>query len=196
MSKKFRILLAVMAMALAVIALSACNALGQLTPLEQMQQKYGEIVSAKEIVQEITIMQGNMLQYESEKTFTRVGAGYRGTGYNVTGTERILNDTNSDKLYTEKAVHYELTTAKNVAPTLKLSESYFEDGYTISATSLAATVKQANIKDVFTLTDSDLTAPTDNLRLELSAPGSQLSTVTITYTSGSSTVYITLRMTY
>ena len=183
--------LVVIALLLMVALLLAACVEDKLTAIEILQQKYNEITAAKSIEQKITITSGNFTQYERDKTYTKTT-----TGYSVTGTEKKLNDSSATEAYTVTDISEEVTSVANGTPTLKLDESYFEAGYKLTETGLTATVKQNNIKDVMSIEDDALTSPTSDLTLELSLSGDKLTTVRLSYTSGTSRVTIQLTMSY
>ena len=182
--------LVVIALLLIVTLLLAACVEDKLTAIEILQQKYNEITAAKSIEQKITITSGNFTQYERDKTYAKTT-----TGYSVTGTEKKLNDSSATEAYTVTDISEEVTSV-NGTPTLKLDESYFEAGYKLTETGLTATVKQNNIKDVLSIEDDALTSPTSDLTLELSLSGDKLTTVRLSYTSGTSRVTIQLTMSY
>ena len=174
-----------------IFALAACAEQQPLSTIDFVKQKYGEIASAKSIKQDISITKGSLTQFESSKTFAKTES-----GYNVTGTEKTMNKAGSQKPFEEVEINETLTSAQGVAPTLNLDVTFFEEGYRLTESGLTATVKPDSIKDVFDLDDSDLTAPTDDLVLELVINGQQLTSVRITYTSDGSNVTILLTIAY
>lgn len=188
MKKRTILLIALMVMVTMVFA--ACTET-KLTLIEQLRERYGEISEAATVKQEITITQGNFTQYESSKTYSKVE-----TGYDVTGSEKRLNDAESDEPYTVTPIETHVDSVQGATPTLTLDESYFEEGYRLTETGLSATVKQSNIKDVFGVSETELTAPTSNLTLELRVSGEHLATVRINYVSNNSNVTIVLTMSY
>ncbi len=189
MKKKVLLLAAILAMAVIIaVTLCACDPIAQQTEIEGLQEQYANIANAKTIAQKIEITDGEITQFESEKTYTKTD-----DGYTVTGTEKKFNGV--DKLFDETPINETVQKAVDAKPTLKLDEMYFEGGYRLTATGLTATVKQGNIKDVFGIS-GELKAPTDNLVLEMSASGGHLTSVRISYDSYDSHVVITLTMTY
>ncbi len=188
--KKRLILLtiAVMLLTIVTVAFVGCDPEEEVTGLALIQQQYNDIVTAKAIVQSITIKSGEITQFESEKTYTKTD-----DGYTVTGTEKKFNGV--DKLFDETPINETVQKAVDAKPTLNLNEMYFEGDYRLSETGLTANVKQANVKDVFGAT-GELKAPTDNLMLEMSVSGGHISSVRISYDSEGSHVVITLTMTY
>lgn len=193
MKKRVLLLAAILAIVAVIAAtLCACDPTEQQTGAQLLQQQYNDISLAKEIEQKIEITKGEFTQFASEKTYTKTE-----DGYSVTGTEKRLNDADpdADELYDTTEIDEAYQKAVDGKPALKLDEQYFEAGFRLSETGLTANVKQANIKDVFGIT-GELTAPTDNLMLEMSVSGGRLSTVRINYDSNGSHVTITLTMTY
>ena len=83
--KKRLILLtiAVMLLTIVTVAFVGCDPEEEVTGLALIQQQYNDIVTAKAIVQSITIKSGEITQFESEKTYTKTD-----DGYTVTGTRR------------------------------------------------------------------------------------------------------------
>ncbi len=175
---------------LAAVMLAAC-ADPKLTAIEILQQRYNDIATAKTIKQEITITQGNFTQYESTVTYTKTES-----GYNVTGSEKRLNDANAEQMYSVTQVNEQVSSASEAKPTIKLDESYFEEGYRLTETGLAATVKAEYVKEVFGTTDEDLKAPTNNLTVEMDVTDEHLATMRIGYVSDGSNVTIVLTMSY
>lgn len=186
--KKRLVVLTVMLM-LAIMLVACENT--KLTAIEILQERYNEIATAETIKQEIRITKGNFTQYESTKTYTKSE-----TGYSVTGSEKRLNDVDAEELYTVAEVTAQFSSAEEAKPTLKLDESYFEEGYRLTETGLTATVKAEHVKDVFGVTDAELKAPTSNLTLEMNVTGERLATLQIGYVSGYSNVTIVLTMGY
>lgn len=189
MKKKLILLtIAVLLLTIVTVAFVGCDPEEEVTGLALIQQQYNDIVTAKAIVQSITIKSGELVQFESEKTYAKTE-----DGYTVTGTEKKFNG--EDKLFDETPINETVQKAVEAKPTLKLDEMYFEGGYRLTETELRATVKKGNIKDVFGIS-GELKAPTDNLVLEMSASGGHITTVHIDYDSNGSHVTITLTMTY
>lgn len=190
MKKRYIVLLTVI-LVCATLALAACNGTEQLTSMEILRQRYGEIGSAKSIEQKITVQSGNFTQFESVKTYLKTQ-----NGYDVTGTEKRLNDATASEAYAVKTVSEQVSAAEGAAPTLKLDENYFETGFRLTETGLTASVKADNVKDVFALDDGELKAPVSNLTLELNTSKDKLTTVKIKFVSGGSNVTVELTMTY
>ena len=181
------ILLAVMA--LAVMVLAACNETQQ-TAIEILQEKYNEISAAKTIEQKIEIKKGTLLNYARELTYTK------GDGYDVTGTEKYRNDASQDEPFTVEQVndHYEAVTS--FVPALTLNVDYFNTGYNLTETSLAATVRAENISQVLKVEGTDLKLPTSGLTLQMTVTGDHLTNLTISYVSDGNNVTITLTFAY
>ena len=186
---KKRIVLLTAILVLAALICAACT--DKLTPMEQINKYYEGISEATEIEQRIEIKTGSMLQYESSKKYTK-----QGDSYLVTGTEKRLNSLTAETPYTEKTTNETIQGNAEFAATLKLDESYFESGYSLSTSGLTANISKEHLKDVLTLTDAELTAPVDNAKLQLTISDGHLTSLTVTYDSGSSSVAITLSFNY
>lgn len=187
---KKRYLLVIALLVLTALVFAACED-GPLTEIEIMQLCYSGISDAKSIKQEIRITQGNITQYACDKTYVKTDS-----GYDVSGEERRLNDTDAEEAYTVTEVSDTLTSATEALPTLKLDESYFEEGYRLTATGLTAVIKEENVKEVFSLSDDAIKSPTGDVEIELEVSGQKLSAVRVSYTSAGSNVSIELTMSY
>ena len=186
MKKRYILLTAIL-----VLAALACAACTKLTPMEQISKYYEETANATKIEQKIEIKKGSMLQYESTKTYSK-----QDSGYLVTGTEKTLNSLTAETPYIENTINETMQGNAEIVAALKLDESYFGEDLTIDGNGLTASVKSEHVKDVLTLTDSELAAQVDNMKLSVTVSDAHLTALTITYDSGESDVTITLAYTY
>lgn len=202
-----RIALMVISMLLGLMLLAGCDMLvpggstggtdgpgseqeAQKTPLEQIEEKYAKLSEAGTIAQSIGITQNGVVQYESQKTYKKAGAGYQ-----VTGTEKRLNSLTSGKpeAYTETPVEMTVK-AGNFAVQLDLDELYFASSKIENGT-LEATVMDSSVETVLGITE-DLPAPVHGLTLKIATDASHVTGIDIGYASGASTVSIALKFTY
>ena len=187
---KKRILLVAVVLILSATLFAACVE-AKLTAIEVLRELYKDIGTAQSITQEISVKKGNFTQFESSKTYAKAES-----GYDVTGSEKRLNDADAEQLYEVTEINSHIDGAEEAAPTVNLDESFFEEGYRLTESGLTAMVKADHITDVFGVTSEQLTAPTSNLMLELTVSGGHMSGVRITYESNGADVTITLTMTY
>ena len=185
MKKRYLTILAVLVLTLAILA--GC---GGDQPLNVLQQKYGKISNATEITQKIEITSGNLLQYSSDMTFTATDG-----NYSFVATEKSLNEVTADaeQAYTTTTDSYTVAKADTFVSGLALNAKYFEKGYAASPTSLKANITDGHEKDVVKL---DELSNVSNMTLELTANGNNLTSIVITYKTGSSNVKITLTFNY
>ena len=185
MKKRYFTILAVLVLVLAILA--GC---GGDQPLTVLQQKYGKVSNATAITQKIEITSGNLLQYSSDKTFTATDG-----GYSVVATEKRLNEVTADaeQAYTTTTDSYTVAKADTFVTGLALNVKYFEKDYVASPTSLKANVANGHEKDVVKLDELDNVS---NMTLELTADSNNLTSIVITYKTGSSNVKITLTFNY
>lgn len=160
------------------------------TPLEVIAEKYAKLADAATVSQEIGVSQGELVQYASQKTYKKAGAGYQ-----VTGTEKRLNPLSSGKAepYTETSIE---TTVKAgaFAPRLELDELYFTNTKIENGT-LEAKVMDSSVETVLGIAE-DLPAPIHGLTLKIVTNDTHVTDMGITYASGESEIVITLKFTY
>ena len=157
------------------------------TPLELIQEKYEKLGEAATIVQTIDITQDGEVQYESDKTYTKAGSGYR-----VTGTVKQLNLLSSGP-YTETAIETTLK-AGEFTPQLELDELYFTNSKVENGT-LEATVMDSSVETVLGLKE-DLPAAVHGLVLTIVTDAAHVTDMGIRYASGESEIVIKLTFTY
>ena len=102
----------------------------------------------------------------------------------VTGKVNIerktLNDSSADELYTTETETKEITGK----PTVKLTRDLLSD-VTETETNLKATVKGANLNEVFGIQSNDVQG---DVKIELVAQGEHIVSITVSYTSASGNV--------
>ena len=161
------------------------------TPLESVEEKYGKLSEAKEIVQTIDVAHGELTQYASEKTYTKAGSGYR-----VTGSERRLNMLSSGKTeaYTETPIE---TTVKagTFSVRLDLDELYFSTAPVFEGGTMEVGISDSSVETVFGIGE-ELSAPVHGLRLKIVTDETHVTGMQIAYSSGSNEVEIALRFGY
>lgn len=162
------------------------------TELEVIAEKYGKITEAASIGQEIEITRGELLQFESEKTYKKAG-----TGYQVTGHEKRLNSltSGSEEPYTETAIE---TTVQGGTFTvrLELNELYFS-AVAIENGTLEATVLDSSVETVLGLTEElPLSSQPHGMTLKIVTDETHVTGIEIAYKSGASEVAIGLEFVY
>ncbi len=190
MKRKFVLTLLALA-ALAIVVFAGCEQ--ELSPLEIVQQGYNSVDGAKNIRQQITVTRGMLVEYESDKTFAKTD-----DGYSVSGTEKRTNPLTDDETaeaQTVTTVNEHRNFPSEFLPIVSLKESYFKQGYVLTATQLTAQIVNGREREVLGIKEQ-LPAPTDNLTLFLSLDGSKLARFAITYNSDGALVEITLTFTY
>lgn len=160
-------------------------------PLEIVIEKYNKLSDAQEIEQKIDISQGELVQFESEKTYTLTGDEYR-----LTGKEKRLNSLASEKEgpYTETTV--DKTVKKGTfSIKLDLNELYFSTAPVFENGILEIGISDNSVEAVFGISE-DLPAPVHGMTLKITTDEEHVTGIDMTYGSGSSTVNITLKFKY
>lgn len=212
MKKKILFIIATIAMSLAV--LTGCSTLGPDTPpappggggedektgVELVEEMYGKLPDAKKIEQKIEIVTGTLLQYSSDKTFTKTG-----DKYEVKGKVKKLHtlEAGGTEAYTETSVD-ETLSAKEFAVTLDLDELYFTAVPEYKNNVLTGTVKDDCVGSVFSIKENFAKEATPKgMTLEIETDGTHVTAIEVTYTSHDATgqtsdsdVTITLKFTY
>lgn len=163
------------------------------TPLEVVEEKYEKLGDAAMIEQEIAITQGEVLQYESAKTYTKAGSGYR-----VTGHVKQLNSLSLGKAeeYTETPVETTVT-AGSFSVRLKLDELYFASAPTYADGVMEIAVNASGVETVFGLTEElPAAAKPRNMKLKIATDETHVTQMHVSYTSKNSEVHISLTFTY
>lgn len=192
---KKKILPLISAVLVLVAVLFAGCAEGQ-QALEGLQKSYANISKAKKIEQTIETKSGNLVQYTSNTVYIKTDDKTNDV-YNWTQTKKTLNKINatSAEAYSTETAQGTVAGVKDFAPTLKLDEQYFAEGYEASGNSLNATVKSGNERDVLGIT-GNLIAPTNNMVIAMSVNEKQVTSLNISYQSNDFTVVISLTFTY
>ena len=196
MKKIFALILAVLS---CLFLFAACDEKTEEPPKEEEKQeepvtvqtyaeKYAKTGEAAKIEQKIGIESGSLTQFESEKTYTKMG-----DGYTVKGTEKKLNGLDAEEAYTETAID---TTVKagTFEATLKFDETYYT-GLTVEDTQLKGTIKDDKVKDALSLSGT-LPATPHSVALTVAADEAHITKIEISYVSGTSNVTISLTFTY
>ena len=180
-------ILAVVTTVVAVVVITT----GEKAPIDVLQEKYAGVSQATAITQKIEISSGSLLQYSKEAKFTA-----NGSGYSVEVTEKQLNEVTSstEAAYTTSTDSYTETKATTFVSSLNLKEEYFQEGFTVSATSLKANIVSGHEKDVVGLTE--IPSSISNMTLELTATDNNITSIVITYTMNGSSVTISLSFNY
>ena len=173
--KKRLIFVLIPILLVAVVAFAACyqGENPNNDPNNQTQDKsvldlYGDVKNAKNATQIITIKNGAVeivvetLNYNFE------------TG-KVSIERKMLNSSDADELYTTTTETKDITGNA----TAKLTKNLLSD-VTETATTLTATVKSANLNEVFGISASDVQG---DARIELVAQNSHIVSITVSYTS-------------
>ncbi len=163
------------------------------TALEVVEEKYARLGEAQTIEQTIGIVQDTLTQYESEKTYTKAGSGYR-----VTGSIKRLNSlaSGASEAYTTETVETTLK-AGEFAVKLELDELYFSTAPTYENGVMEVTVSDNSVETVFGLVEElPLTARPHGLKLKIATDDKHVTWMEIAYTSKSSAVSIALRFGY
>lgn len=203
--KKFTVIM--VSLLLGLVVLSGCAMLDQggiggpsgpggdrpaeKTELEIVAEKYAKISDAATVSQKIGITaESGVLQFESQKTYKKAGAGYQ-----VTGSEKRLNPLSSGKAepYTETSIE-EIVKAGAFTPQLELDELYFTNSAVKNGT-LEATVLDGSVETVLGLAE-DLPAAVHDMTLKIVTDAAHVTSIDILYTSGTSNVTIALTFTY
>lgn len=160
------------------------------TPLEQVEEKYARLADAARIEEQIGIVQGKLVQYESEKAYEK-----RGSGYRITGTEKRLNllDSGKEGAYTETSVDTSVK-AGDFRVRLDLDELYFSTAPVFTDGTMEVMVDKNNVETVFAV--RDLPAPVIGLTLRIHTDETHVTDMEIEYASKSSSVKIQLKFTY
>ena len=161
------------------------------TPLEEISEKYAKLADAATVSQTIGITsESGVVQYESQKTYTK-----KGSGYQLQGTEKRLNKLSSGKAdpYTETTVE-EIVKTGAFTPQLELDELYFTSNKIEDGT-LEATVLDSTVETVLGIGE-DLPAPVHGMTLKIVTDEKHVTSMDITYTSGDSHIAISLRFGY
>ena len=162
----------------------------QKTPLEVIEEKYAKLGEAATVSQTIGITEGSLVQYTSEKTYTK-----KSSGYQVTGTEKRLNKLSSGKKdpYTETPIEG-VVMAGAFTSQLELDDLYFTNTK-IEGGIFEATVMDSSVETVLGIKE-DLPAPVHGMVLRIETDETHVTGMGVTYASGASAVSITLKFGY
>ena len=173
--KKSLIFVLMAILLVAVVVFAACNRDRKPNddPDNQTQDKtilelYGDVKNAKNATQTITIKNGAV--EIAIETFN-----YNFETGKVEITRKTLNTSDADELYTTT------TETKDISgnATAKLTKNLLSD-VTETATTLKATVANANLNEVFGILPSDVQG---DAKIELVAQNSHIVSITVNYTS-------------
>lgn len=155
---------------------------GDKTDLERVTEMYQKLPEAKKIGQRISVATGELVQYESDKTFTKSG-----NTYTVTGTVRQLNALSSGKEepYTTETVN-ETRNAGTFTVELTLDERYFSKAEYKNGV-LTCSVKDGYSDEVFGLAEEfPASATPEGMKLEITTKDDHVMRMKVTYTSADS----------
>ena len=159
------------------------------SPLETIKEKYAKLGDAATVTQDIGITQDGVVQYASQKTYTKKSGGYQ-----MLGSEKRLNSLASGAAgpYTETPLEGTVKAAEFTVK-LDLDELYFTKT-TIENGTLEATVMDSSVETVFGVTG--LTAPVHGLVLRIVTDEAHVTEMGISYASDGSDVSVTMKFSY
>lgn len=163
------------------------------TPLSLVMEKYEKLPDAVTVVQHIEISQGDIVQYDSAKTFAK-----EGSVYTVTGTVKQLNSLASGAAeeYTVTSVQ-ETRNAGEFSVRLNMNELYFSPAPTFENGVLEGRVKDDSVETVFAISENlPVSARPHGLKLRIETDETHVTGMNISYDSKNSTVNITLTFVY
>ena len=163
--KKKLIFVALAALIVVALLCSACNPKGENSNILDLCK---DISDAKSATQVITVNSGSDELAKETRSYDFV------TG-KVNIERKTLNDSSADELYTTTTETKDITDK----PTVKLTKDLLSD-VTETATTLKATVSNANLNQAFGIASSDVQ---DNANLELVANNGHIVSITVSYTS-------------
>lgn len=184
MKKKLFIVLIAAALALVLTLCAGCK-----VKFGEANELYPQLASSDKVQQTIRITggNGNVLQYERVRTYTKSGSGYAWTQ-----TEKTLNDLNSDsdEPYTYSPESQGTVAFAEFAPNLKLDDESLFSEVTSQKGLLTLTVAQGNEFTVLGL--SNVSFYCENLTVSFKVEKKLLAEVTISYEFENSDVAIIL----
>ncbi len=194
MKKLWKIALAVTAVAMA-FALVGCgggeennNPVDEGLTLAKVRSAYKSVAQATEIKENIEITSGSLLQYSEEREYT-----LSGNVYTVTGTTHTINSLSASTPYTDADIEeYTVDKAEAFAGALALEDVNVEST-TVSESVLTVSVKAGREKDFF---KSETLADVSGMQAAFTLEGEKLGEITVAYTSGTSSVVVTVSFTY
>ena len=160
---------------------------GELT-LEKVRTLYETVTQATKIEENIEIKNGALVQYTEEKAYT-----LDGDVYTVTGSAKQLNALEESEAYTVTEIEsYTVNKAETFTGKLGLEDANVEN-VTAEENTLTLSVKDGKEKDFLKLqTLTEVSAMKAAFRVNDTTLGG----IEITYTSGNSTVTVTIAFIY
>lgn len=158
------------------------------TAVEIVEEKYGKLGEATSVGQSIEILGGTLVQYESQKTYTKDGDAYK-----VTGTVKKLNALTAETPYSETTVN-ETVSAGKFEGTLDFDPSYYS-AVKVENGVFEGQVNDGSVVEAFGLEET-LPAPVHGVTLTIATDETHVTSIGITYASGASAVTILLTFTY
>ena len=194
MKKQWKFALIIACAAAMVLAGCGGEETHELT-LEGVKEAYSTVVQATKIEESIEIKSGALVQYTEEKVYTPSG-----NTYTVTGSTKKLNTLDASEAYTAAEIEaYTVNKAEAFTGTIGLEDANVED-VTVEGNTLTVTVKAGKEKDFFKLEAvENVTAMKAVFRVNEAAQDDAAATlggIVITYTTGTSTVTVSITFTY
>lgn len=172
---------------LAVFALAACNFNEEeKNDLEWLNASYSQVATAKKITETTKIGSEKLTRYSLEKVYT-----LDGNSYNVTSTEKTLNELSADEPYTVVTDTSTANKAGDFVSGLDFKEANFDE-YNLSETGLKGHVKEGRLGAVLGLTGLDA----EDANLTVTVDNNRVTAVEISYLSSDENVSITIKFEY
>lgn len=158
------------------------------SPLAEIAAKYEKCGEATGVLETVEIESGDLLQYRSEKTFAK-----EGSEFSLTEKITRLNPLTEEEPYSETETKSRVAAA-TFSASLTLNELYF-NSWNIEEGVLTAKVRDDSIQKVLSLSGS-LPKPVHELTLVVTSNPAHITEIGITFLSGSSTVSISISISY
>ena len=156
--------------------------------LGAVRTAYATVSEAKKIEERIEIKSGALVQYTEEREYSLS----EGT-YTVTGSTKKLNGLDASEAYTETEIEaYTVGKADAYNVRLGLDDAYVEN-VTVNGNTLSLSVKAGKEKDFLKL---QTLTNVSTMKASFELNEAKLNEVEITYSTGTSTVTVTLAFTY
>lgn len=175
-----KILILALALMLALAVLAGCDKGGDAQSIgsEAILEKYANTAEATRITQNIECFKDDAATYKFTKTLEKADG-----VYNVHEEESKLSkvevDAIPDDAFTTTQNDYTLTAEEEAKAALDIKEEYFKVGYTVTATSLKAQVKDANVKEFLAL-GAELPETVKDLEITLTADENAVTKIEMT----------------
>ena len=186
MKKQWKLALLIVCAATMIFA--ACGGKADELTLEAVKEAYDTVSQATKVEESIEIKQAKIVQYSERKEYA-----LSGDTYTVTGSTKTLNGLEADDAYTLAEIEtYTVNKAEAFTGALGLSEANVESA-TAEDGKLTVSVKAGKEKDFFNL---QTLADVSSMQAVFAVTSSRLDEVVVTYTSGTSTVTVSIAFTY